>query len=158
MQEMFEMQADDPAFTRNAPLTVGSVSRALADSKAALASTHVLDDRLDDVDELLDDLPKSSAAIAEAIKAIDAGTKRTADEMAKLRASIDTPGMLAKLEFFEKAFHGHQFERERSNMSREDFEADREASREAYAKRDAFDDGVDETSPARFRAMYRIVR
>ena len=43
-------------------------------------------------------------------------------------------------------------------MSREDFEADREASREAYAKRDAFDDGVDETSPARFRAMYRIVR
>ena len=104
MEKMFEMQADDPAFTRNAPLTVGSVSRALADSKAALASTHVLDDRLDDVDELLDDLPKSSAAIAEAIKAIDAGTKRTADEMAKLRASIDTPGMLAKLEFSRKRF------------------------------------------------------
>ena len=33
-----------------------------------------------------------------------------------------------------------------------------EADTEAIRKRDAFDDGVDETSPARFNAQYRMVQ
>jgi hypothetical protein len=59
MEKMHIMQEDDPVFARSAPLTVGSVSRALADSKEALTNAHALDQRVDDVDELIDSAIKS---------------------------------------------------------------------------------------------------
>ena len=54
-----------------------------------------LEDRVDDIDELLAELAKSNAVL---VKAIEASTK------AKIDIAIDTPGTLAKLEDFSKAF------------------------------------------------------
>ena len=74
MRKFHEMAADDPAFAHQ-PMTLGSMSKALADSKEAFASACSLADRVDDVDELLEDLAKSSDALVKLLavkgKAID---------------------------------------------------------------------------------------
>ena len=65
MRKFHELSDDDPVWTAHQPLTVGSVSKASADAKTALAETRELTERVDDVDALLDDVLKSSAVINE---------------------------------------------------------------------------------------------
>ena len=158
MRKFHELAVDDPIWTANRPLTVGSISRTISDAKTALAETRKLDDRLDDVDELLADIEKSTAVHTALIKSIEAGTKASVEQIAKLAAALDTPGTLAKLEDWERSFHDRLHKQYGASSTFDDFMASIEADTEATRKRDAFDDGADETSPARFKAQYRVVR
>ena len=158
MRKFHELAEDDPVWTGSAALTVGSVARALGNSKEALASTSKLADRVDDIDQLLEDLAKSNAVIAECLKGIEARTTSTVDQIAKIGASIDAPGLLAKLANWERDFYKREHAASGSRISLDEYISNINSEREAIRKRDAFDDGVDETSPARFKAQYRIVR
>jgi hypothetical protein len=158
-----EPAADYEKSLPDAALTVGTISRALADSKAALASTHVLDDRLDDVDELLDDLAKSSAVVAEAIRSIEAGSKAAADQIAKLTASLYTPGLLAKLADWEEAHLARLHKAHGHGSTLEEFKEQMAADSESFRKRDAltkydFDDDGVLTFERRPDSQWRIVR
>ncbi len=153
-----EPGADYEKSLPDAALTVGSISRALGDAKTTLAETRRLSEDVDDLDELIASIEKSAAENRATIKAIDAGTKATADEMAKLRASLDTPGMLAKLAGWEESHIERLHKQYGHGTTLEYFKAQMAADSELFRKRDAFDDGVDDMSPARFNAMYRVVK
>ncbi len=68
MKKFHELSDDDPAWSAHQPLTLGSMSKAAADAKAALASAHELDDRLDDVDELIAKVQKSNDEFLEILR------------------------------------------------------------------------------------------
>ena len=78
MRKFHELADDDPVWTANQPLTVGSMARALADSKTALAETRNLADRVDDVDALIDDVLKSFEATKAALKRARARASKAA--------------------------------------------------------------------------------
>ena len=164
MRKFHQLSDDDPVWTANRRSTVGSMARALADSKTALAETRNLEDRVDDVDALIDDALKSfEATKAALVKRLDAFE---ATKVAKLDAKPDATNMLEalakRLDAFEVAFHKRQHAAEvakgHTSVDFETYMESIEADRESIRKRDAFDDGVDETNPARFNAMYRIVK
>ena len=147
----------------DAALTVGSVSRAMSDAKAALAETRNLEDRVDDIDGLIAEIEKSSAAHAALTKSIEAGAKATADQIAKLAAEVDTKGTLAKCAAWEKAFFARQHAAEHGNESLEDFMARIEADTAAIRKRDEvtkydFDDDGSLSVERRPDAMWKVVR
>ena len=160
MRKFHELAEDDPVFTRSAAITVGSMARALADSKTALASTRDLEDRVDDVDQLLDDVMKSSAVITECLKTLAAKDKAFDDEIAKLRAA---PDVLQKMAVWERGFFERQWAAEvKKGHTRVDFEdylAGIEARRAEMRKRDERDDYDDgeAISTARFNAQYRVL-
>jgi hypothetical protein len=167
MEKMHIMQADDPVFTRNAPITVGSVSRALGDAKEALASTGKLAERVEDVevdlDELIARIEKSTAEHRALIQSIDSGSKATADSLAKLRAAIDTPGTLAKLADWGEAHLERLHKQHGHGSTLDEFKAQMAADHESFRKRDAltkydFDDDGVQTFERRPESQWRIVR
>jgi hypothetical protein len=83
MRKFHELADDDSAWD-NRPLTLGSISRALGDAKEALASAQALDGRVDNVDEMIEDVLKSADENALAIN--DRFAKLDA-EMAELKKS-----------------------------------------------------------------------
>jgi hypothetical protein len=87
MRKFHELAADDPVWTANQPLTVGAMSKAAADAKAALAEARDLDSRVDDLDELVDDAIKSAGEHA---KAFNERFAKLDASMAELRKSIGT--------------------------------------------------------------------
>ena len=163
MRKFHQLAADDPVWTANQPLTVGSVSKAAADAKAALAEARDLDSRVDDLDELIASIEKSTAEHRAMIKSIDSGGKATADSLAKLRAAIDTPGTLAKLADWEKEHLARLHKAYGHGVSLEDFKAQIEADSEAIRKRDAvskydFDDDGVLTFERRPASQWRVVQ
>lgn len=87
----------------DAALTVGTISRALSDSKAALAASTKLAEDVDDLDELIASIEKSTAEHRAIIQRIESGRKATANSLAKLRAAIDnSPATLAKAMAWER--------------------------------------------------------
>jgi hypothetical protein len=163
MRKFHELSPDDPVWTENQPLTVGSVSRAMSDAKAALASTRVLDDRVDDIDDVLDDVLKSNAEYTALIKSIQAGTKATADQVAKLRATLDTPSTLAKLADWGEAHLARLHKQYGRGSTLEEFKEQMAADSEAFRKRDAvskydFDDDGSLNVERRPDAMWKVVR
>ena len=113
---MHELSPDDPVWTSHQPLTVGSMARALADSKTALAETRKLAEDVDDLDELIADIEKSTAEHRAVIKAVEARGKAFDDEIAKLRAA---PDVLQKAMAWERGFFEKQWA---ASGSRVDFE------------------------------------
>jgi hypothetical protein len=162
MRKFHEMAADDPAFAHQ-PMTLGSMSKALADSKEALASARSLADRVDDVDELLEDLAKSSDAL---VKLLAVKGKAIDGDLAKLRAAIDgdlAPNVLAKAMAWERGFFEKQWAREvakgHTRVDFEDYLAEIESSRAEMRRRaERDDDDSEPISAARFNAQYQVRR
>ncbi len=160
-----ELENDDPAWSgdQHKPLTLGAVSKALADSKAALAETRDLADDVDDLDKLISDIEKSTAAHTALIANIEADSKAMADQVAKLAAAIDTPGTLAKAMAWERGFFEKQWRAEvskgHSSVDFATYLAQIEGEREMRkrAERHAEDD-AEPISPARFAAQFRVVK
>jgi hypothetical protein len=158
-----EPGADYEKSLLGASLTVGSVGRALADSKTALAETRKLSEDVDDLDELIADIEKSTAAHTALIKSIEAGSKAMADQVAKLAAEVDSAVTLAKCAAWERGFFERQWAAEvkkgHTRVDLEDYIAAIEESRSEMrkrAERDAEDDG-EPISKARFDAQYRVL-
>jgi septal ring factor EnvC (AmiA/AmiB activator) len=157
MKKFQALADDDEAWSAHQPLTVGAMSKAAADAKAALASTREIDDRLDDVDQLLKELEKSSAALGECLKSIEARGKAFDDEIAKLRAA---PDVLPKAMAWERALFEKQWAVSGSRVDFETYLAQIEYSRAEMRKRAERDAEFDSepVSDARFNAQYRVVK
>jgi hypothetical protein len=161
MRKFHELAADDHVWTESAALTVGSVARALSDSKTALAASRKLDDRLGDVDELLADIAKSNAVLDDCIKSIEAKGRALDEEIAKIKAA---PDVLAKMAAWERSFFERQWAGEvakgRSGVDFETYLLQIEFSRQETIRKRAErdDDDSEAVSTSRFDAQYRVVR
>ena len=148
MRKFHELSPDDPVWTDNKLLTVGSMARAMSDAKTALAKTRKLSEDIDDLDELIASIEKSTAEHRALIRSIDSGSKATADSLAKLRAAIDTPGTLAKLADWGEAHLARLHKSYGHGSTLEEFKEQMAADSESFRKRDALtkydydDDGV----------------
>ncbi len=163
MRKFHELAEDDPVWTSHQPLTVGSMSRAMSDSKAALTSATKLAARVDEIEVEIDEMMKSlnttAAALNSRVAKVDATLEKS--DTSDIAAKIDTAGLLAKMETFSKGFHRRQHAAEVAAGSRQSFERymlQIESEREMYRKRDAFDGESEPISDARFRSMYRVVK
>ena len=147
----------------DAALTVGTISRALSDSKAALAASTKLAEDVDDLDELIASIEKSTAEHRAIIQRIESGRKATADSLAKLRAAIDnSPATLAKAMAWERGFFEKQWAAEvKKGHESVDFEtylAQIEGEREMRKRAERDDYPIEPMSEARFNAQFRVVR
>jgi hypothetical protein len=167
MEKMHIMKEDDPVFARSAPITVGAMARALADSKSALSSTGKLADRVDDVevdlDALIARIEKSTAEHRATIKSIESSGRATVESLAKLRASIDTPALLAKMASWEEAHLERLHKAHGRGSTLDEFKAQMAADHKSFRKRDAltkydFDDDGVQTFERRPESQWRIVR
>ena len=164
MKKFHQLSEDDPIWTANQPLTVGAMSKALADSKTALAETRKLSEDVDDLDELIASIEKSTAEHRALIQRIESGSKATADSLAKLRAAIDnSPATLAKLADWEEAHLARLHKAHGHGSTLEEFKEQMAADSELFRKRDAltkydFDDDGVLTFERRPDSQWRIVR
>jgi hypothetical protein len=110
-------------------MTIGSISKAIADAKSAAASTRKLAQRVDDVDALIDGVLKSIEANT---KALNVGLAKV-DKLAK----IDTSATLAKLADFESEYTARLHKASGDSCDLDEFRARIEADRAMFAKRDA---------------------
>ena len=129
MRKFHELSDDDPVWSAHVPLTVGSVSKAAADAKGALASTRELADRVDDVDALIDGVRKSVATLRAALS-------DPVSKAAKVDTSAAVAALAKRLDAFEKSFHARQHAASGSTVDLETYMTQVEGEREMYRKRD----------------------
>ena len=133
------------------------MARALADSKTALAETRKLAEDVDDLDELIADIEKSTVEHRAVIKAVEARGKAFDDEIAKLRAA---PDVLQKAMAWERGFFEKQWAASGSRVDFDTYLLQIEAERETMRKRAESEAEYDSEpiSAARFNAQYRVVK